>query len=114
MYGNGYGYGLGGDYTQVIDTASSTGGYGIEMSPITDKIDIFNSTEIIENDNEGSVFFTNHIVLGVVSILLVVNAGIVTFLCMNRRKPALTKSRTTVNPMLRNGTIWTECNANKL
>jgi hypothetical protein len=114
MYDNGYGYGLGGDYTHVMDIASATGGYGIEMSSTTGAVGIFDTAEIGSGDNEESVFFTNHIVLGVVSILLVVNAGIVTFLCMNRRKSKPTKSRTTLNPMLRNGTVWTECDASNL
>ena len=105
MYG--YGYGIGVDDTELIGTASGTGGYGAAMPPTTDITGIF-------NDTEPAIFSAKHILLGVLSLAVVVNVGFGLFIYSKKSKPSQPTKHTTLNPMVRNGTIWTDCNAGEL
>jgi len=107
MYGNGYGYGIGVDDTELIGTASGTGGYGVAMPPTADITGVF-------NDTEPAIFSAKHILLGVLSLAVVVNVGFGLFIYSKKSKPSQPNKHTTLNPMVRNGTIWTDCNAGEL
>ena len=135
MYNNGYGYGYGveGDYTHVMGIASETGGYGtgiINTAQDTGTPDygtgitntaqdtgityIFNDTGTPGSGSTTHEFSTTHLLLGLLSIALVVNAGLGLFVYSKRNKTKQANKHSTINPMLRNGTVWTECDASNL
>jgi hypothetical protein len=64
-----------------------------------------------ESDHTSSI---NNILLGFGSIMLFINIMMGLYICVYHNKKEKKKNRISmVNPMTRNGTIWTNCNANK-
>ena len=65
----------------------------------------------IVNDHTSSI---NNILLGFGSIMLLINIMMGLYICVYHNKKEKKKNRISmVNPITRNGTIWTNCNANK-